>query len=78
MPTATLTLKPTLDVTKPDRAAHVRAIWHASYAQARRQIVTGKRHSAGSRLTWAMDSLHRRFGYHHSAVIRAACWCAFN
>ena len=59
---APCTLKPTLDLTKPDRAAQVRAIWKASYRQARAQIRTDGRFGLDSRHVHCLDHMRRRFG----------------
>ena len=75
---ATCTLKPTLDVTKPDRAAQARAIFKAAYSQARRQLRPSPRYTVGARFPWAMNALRARFGASGWPVAQAACRLAFD
>jgi hypothetical protein len=78
MSRATPTLKPTLDVTKPDTADWTRATWRAAYRQSRSMIRAGERHGLGARYVWALGHLRRRFGPTGWPVAQAAARVAFD
>ena len=72
MQTATLTLKSTASVSKPDRAAQVRELWRAAYAMARRMVRDRRTSTAATAWTWYLDAARKRFGVSGWRIAQAA------
>ena len=78
MSKATVTLRPTADLSKPDPADFTRETWRAAHAMARRMIRDRRTSTAATGWTWYLQHARKRFGASGWRIAQAAGRLAFD
>ena len=78
MSKATLSVRPTADLSKIDPTDRTRETWRLAYRQARSMIRDGGRHGLGARYVHCLDHMRRRLGAGGWPVCQQAARVAFD